>query len=81
MIFFLVEGLGDAEVIVIGFTLVGKLTLPLAYFHVDLRISLSFLANEVAHAGLSQYVVVLFFSTTKCAYCQGERWIFFRENC
>jgi hypothetical protein len=26
-------------------------------------------------------VVVHLLSTTKCAYCQGERWIFLRKNC
>ena len=72
MVFFLVEGLGDAEVIIVGFTLVGRLTLPLAYFHVDLRISLSFLANDVAHAWFSQYVVVHFYLPLNVLIVKGK---------
>ena len=53
MALFLVEGLSYSEVFIVGFALLGKFTPPLAHFHVDLRIPLPFLANDVAHTLVS----------------------------
>ena len=43
------EGLGNAEVFLVGFALVGMLTFSPADFDVDLGIPLSFSADDVAH--------------------------------
>lgn len=43
------EGLGNAEVFLVGFALVGMLTFSPANFDVDLGITLSFSADDIAH--------------------------------
>ena len=44
------EGLGNVEVFIVGFALVGMLAFSPADFDVDLGISLSPFANDIAHS-------------------------------
>ncbi len=81
MALFLVKGLRDAEVFIVGFALVGKLTLPLAYFHIDLRIPLPFLANDVAHTLVSPNIwYSIFYLPLNVPIVKGKDEFFIRKN-
>ena len=47
------EGLGNAEVFLVGFALVGMLTFSPADFDINLGAPFSFSANDITHASIS----------------------------
>jgi len=75
------EGLGNVEVFIVGFALVGILAFSPADFNVDLGISLSLLANDIAHSVTSPNIwCFLFYLSLNMPVVKGENEFFLQKN-
>ncbi len=75
-----VEGLGNAEVLPVGFALVCVLAFPPADFHVDLGIPLSLSADDVAHDLTSPNIwCYKFFLSLNMPIVKGTMRLFFKK--
>ncbi len=75
------EGLGNIEVFIVGFALVGILAFSPADFNVDLGISLSLLANDIAHSVTSPNIwCFLFYLSLNMPVVKGENEFFLQKN-
>lgn len=75
------EGLGNVEVFIVRFALVGILAFSPADFNVDLGISLSLLANDIAHSVTSPNIwCFLFYLSLNMPVVKGENEFFLQKN-
>lgn len=76
-----VEGLGNAEVLPVGFALVCVLAFSPADFHVDLGIPLSLSADDIAHVSTSPNIwCYLFFVSLNMPIVKGTMKFFLQKN-
>ena len=76
------EGLGNAEVFLVGFALVGMLTFSPADFDINLGVPFSFSANDIAHASNSLNIWYIDFCLPlNMLIVKGRSEIFLQKNC
>jgi hypothetical protein len=74
------EGLGNAEVFLVGFALVGMLTFSPADFDINLGAPFSFSANDIAHASISPNIwYINFYLPLNMPIVKGRNKFFYRK--
>jgi hypothetical protein len=78
---FPLKGLTNVPIFIVGFALVGMFAFSLADFDVDLGISLSLFANDIAHSATSPNIWYFsFYLSLNMAIVKGGNGFFLRES-